>query len=129
MSTRQGSIAEKEFELTCLKRSMPVFVPAVDINGIDFIVQTNSKKLLSIQIKSTFKKDSSRNSYKVNVVRGFDGRKYEQGDFDYLVIYIFDISTYYIIPQKIITAKTIRLNPDSNRGKYNIYKEAWHLFK
>ena len=126
MSSRMGRIAEHKFELMCLERDIPIFKPVIDNYGIDFIIQ-RSKKSCRIQVKSTLKKDPARNTYKVNVVRGFDGRKYEKGTYDYLVIHIFDLGLWYIIPEKHITAKTIRVNPNSTKGKYSIYKERWDL--
>lgn len=126
MSSRTGQIAEHEFELICLKRDIPVFKPVLDCYGIDFITQSKTE-LKRIQVKSTLKLDPSRNAYKVTVVRGFDGRKYSEGVYDLLVVYIFEIATWYIIPEEEITAKCIRLNPDGGKGRLEQYKERWDL--
>lgn len=126
MSTLQGRIAEQEFQLLCMKRNIPIYAPIIDNHGVDFIVQSKTK-LLRIQVKSVRKMDSKRNTYKVNVVRGFDCRTYAEGDFDLLVVYIFDVSCYYIIPQDLVTTKCIRLNPNGGRGKYAEFKERWDL--
>lgn len=126
MSPRIGTIAEQEFKLICLKRSIPIYKPEID-TGVDFVIQSPSK-LLKIQIKSTASHLGKRNCYKINILHGADNRGYKEGAYDFLVIYIFDISSYYIIPQKDVTSKTVRIYPNNNRAKYTKYKEAWHLF-
>jgi len=126
MSSKLGKIAERKFELLCLERDIPCFIPTIDNCGVDYVIQSKSR-LLRIQVKSTYGKSPNRNAYKINTAMGNDNRKYEKGMYDVLVVYIFDISTYYIIPSSVIDAKCIRLNPDSIKGKYNKYKEAWHL--
>ena len=126
MSSRMGAIAEHKFQLMCLERDIPIFTPVLDNYGIDFVIQKN-KKLLRIQVKSTQRLDKTRNTFKVNVVRGFDNRKYVMGDYDILVVYMFQLNLWWVIPQKVITGKCIRINPDSQNGKYNLYKERWDL--
>ena len=128
MSSKVGAIAEQKFKLHCLEREIPVLEPVLDNFGIDFVVKKGSR-FVSIQVKSTLRKDPSRNSYKVTIVRGFNGRAYNKGDYDYLVVYIFELATWYIIPEKEIKATTIRLNPSSDKTKYSKYKEAWQLLK
>lgn len=128
MSTRIGKIAEHEFELMCLKREIPIYSPIVDVYGVDFIIQARSK-LYKIQVKSTLTKDPSKNSYKINVNHGFDSRKYKDGTFDFLVVFLFDLSLWYIIPDAELKVRTIRINPLSDKGKYSQYKERWDLLK
>ena len=119
-----GAIAEQKFELMCLERDIPVFKPVIDIYGIDFIIKKKNK-LLKLQVKSTMKKDVRRHSYKISVARGHNSRMYKKGSFDYLVVYIFEIHQWYIIPEKEINAKCIRINPERSASKFNQYKERW----
>lgn len=128
MSTKIGTIAEKHFELECLKRGIPIFEPILDDFGIDYIVKTpNGFK--TIQVKSTQKPCQERSVYKVSVIRGGDGRKYCTGDFDILVVYLFDVDMFYVIPSCINTARTIRINTESSRCRYYPFKERWDLLK
>lgn len=128
MSTKVGAIAEQHFQLECLKRNIPVFVPILDDFGIDFIVKT-SIGFKTIQVKSTQKPFKGDGTYKVSVIRGGDGRTYARGDFELLVVYLFHCDTFYIIPKCITDARTIRINVNSQRCRFAPFKNRWDLLK
>jgi hypothetical protein len=95
--------------------------------GIDFIVGNELKK---IQVKSTFSSDKrypNKPTYRVKFTKGYDGRAYEDGDFDYAAVYIALVDSWYIIPMADIGSCTLRMNPDNDDCKWNKYNEAWHL--
>lgn len=119
-----GHIAEHKFELMCLERDIPVFKPVLDAYSIDFVIKKKNR-LIKIQVKSTMRKDPHRNTYKISVAKGHDSRMYDKGDYDYLVVYIFELQQWFIIPQKFITARCIRINPNNPKNKFLPYKERW----
>lgn len=128
MSTRIGTIAEQKFKLMCLELDIPLFEPIIDNIGIDYVIKKSSK-YHSIQIKSTIKRDPTRNSYKINVQHKAGNVRYKNKTYDYLVVFIFELSIWYIIPEALVRVTTIRVNPNSDKGKYAKYKEAWNLLK
>lgn len=126
MSTKLGEIAEQKFKLMCLELDIPIYSPAIDNTGADFIIKNNNKHY-SIQVKSSFKSEANRPTYKINTFCGVDGKPYPENAFDYLVVYLHDISTWFIIPKKEFKSKNIRLNPGRRENRFNKYKEAWHI--
>lgn len=130
MSTEQGILAEKLFEIECLKRGFRIYSPICDNHGIDYSIKLTKNKSLSIQVKSTSSVDlrnPSKPSYKIGTKKGFDSRRYNEKDFDFLAAYIFDINTWYIIPISEIKTTTIRLNPKSENCKFYKYINAFYL--
>jgi hypothetical protein len=128
MSTSQGCLAEAIFITECIKRKIEILQPVVDIHGYDFVIK--SKKYHSIQVKSTSKPDMrypNKPSYKVNVRKGAYSRAYEKGDFDFIAAYLIDIDQWYIFPLDKINSTTVRINPNSPKCKFSIYKDAWNL--
>lgn len=128
MSNKIGAIAEQIFIAESLKKDIFPSTPIVDCQGYDFLIEIGDS-FAKVQVKSVAKKDPSRNSYKCNVKRGFDGRSYDKGDYDFLAVYIFSMDIFYIIPFDSVSATTIRMNPDSNKCKYKKFLNAWHLLK
>lgn len=127
MSLRIGEIAEMRFKLMALELNIPTFEPVIDLYGVDFITLKN-KNPIKLQVKSTLRADEKRKySYRINVNHGFNGKAYAVDTFDYLVVYLFDIATWYIIPLSVVNATTIRINPNSEKCKYISYKEKWSL--
>lgn len=127
MSTRQGCIAEQRFQLACMERDIPIFKPLLDNYGMDYILQCGGR-LTSVQVKSVLKSDPKRGGYKVTVGKGHDCRVYELGDFDFLVVYIFELDLFYIIPAVEVTVRCIRLSTKSG-GRFDKYKNKWDLLE
>lgn len=130
MSTEQGLLAEKIFEVECLKRGFRIYAPICDNHGIDYSIKLTKNKSVSVQVKSTFSPDlryPNKPSYKIAVRKGYDSRKYKSKDFDFMAAYIFEIDTWYIIPISELQKTTIRLNPRSDKCKFYKYINAFHL--
>ena len=127
LATAQGIIAEKRFALRCLELGVPVLSPLIDQNGFDYVIQKGND-YEKIQVKSTLSMDKKKpNTYRFSVKRGGAGVKYNKGDYDYLVCYIFELDLFYVIPFDYITVLNIRISPLSQRCKFSHYKEAWGL--
>ena len=126
----QGAYAESVFITECIARKVNTYRPVLDNHGVDFVIKTD--KFYQLQIKSSSNADerySTRNSFKVSVVRGYNKRMYGKDDFDFCCIYIIPFDTWYIIPIDEIKTKCIRVTIDSDKCKFNPYKEAWHLLQ
>ena len=126
MSTIIGTIAEKKFALKALESDCCIYEPVVDRDGCDFVVQKGAD-LVKVQVKSTVKRSTRGDWYRIGVKCGSNCEKYTKDSFDYLAVYIYERNLWYIIPFNELTGKTLRLDPDRVENKYNKYKEAWGL--
>lgn len=129
LSSLGGKAAEYAFASECSKRELMVNFPSTDLAPFDFIVH-NGNSCALVQVKSTKKKRKGESAYEIHTNTGQAGHKYEDDDFDFLVAVISSTSPcYYIIPRKAFDTTSIRLYPDGTKGKFEQYKEAWHLLK
>jgi hypothetical protein len=78
-------------------------------------------------VKSTIYKRRGE-CYSLNVMG--PGRKaYRKGVLDFFAVYLIPIDSWYIIPYEVLGEEncTLHLTPESKRGKYRGYCEAWGL--
>jgi len=133
LTKRKGELAELAFILKAASLGLIVSKPYGDSFLYDMIVESGGG-LRKIQIKSSF--HSNGPGHSVSLVREKDKDRltpwYAEGDIDFLAVYVVRHDAWYIIPvQAIKGMKSLRLYPippkKKNGGRYEIYREAWHL--
>ncbi|PYX04963.1 MAG: hypothetical protein DMG88_22970 [Acidobacteria bacterium] len=137
---RRGELAELAFMYRASSEGISVAKPYGDSHPYDFLVQ-HGRRLLRIQVKSTFKDPNtkrSRNGYQVIVARVAGKAKgihyYSRDEIDFVVCFIAPVDVWYIIPvEKLGRRHAIRLFPQGKGqpfgGLYEDYREAWKLLK
>lgn len=126
-ASQQGVFAESIFITQCIKRNLNICNPITDLNGIDFVVEVGGKAI-RVQVKSTnslYKLKSGESYVKVSTKRSGRHMAYNN-HFDVLAVYIISFDCWYII-KATNPDLCLRINPNSSKCKYYIYKEAWHL--
>lgn len=130
----KADVAESAVVTLLLKRGFRVLKPIGDRLPYDIGVDM-SGSLLRIQIKSAWKRG---NVYLVDSRRTKTNRRrmirsrYEAGDFDFAILYVDDLNTFYVMPHKIFSSyrseitlpgKVSRQRPPRS----DQYREAWDL--
>ena len=72
---------------------MDVYIPVVDIKGIDCVIRTESGKYFDIQIKTRAAKGRGKQI--------FDVKEFDVRDNLFIVCYRQDLDTFWILPSKI----------------------------
>jgi hypothetical protein len=118
-----GNIAELEFLLIATKRGLVVSRPTIQSTIYDFVVD-NGKRILKVQIKSTF---SNGPAYGLNIGKGSTGKtNYSPDDIDIIACFIGELGTWYFFPIKVIGERVkITVFPNSIESKWNKYREGW----
>lgn len=81
---------------------------------------------VAVQVKSTICEQGT--GYCCTVRGGHTS--YPPGSFDFLAAYVASEDAWYIIPEAEIDGKqSVALYPESNMGKFEQYREAWHFLK
>lgn len=129
-----GMIAEKQFLVDAMMRSLLVSVPAHDHNGYDVIIESKTKKLYKVQIKCVKNSDTSKRSgysFKVMISRGTKSKsKYHKNEVDFFAIYLLELKQWYLIPFAVVCGSTtLRLHPNKKDHRFSSFLEAWHLLK
>jgi hypothetical protein len=125
-----GKLAEMQFCIDAAKRGFNVSIPQSDFTGYDLVIESNSKKLYKIQVKSTRQKSEGRNCYKVSVARGSQSKKtYKKNELDFFAVYIYEINQWYLIPFNVVKSINVRIYPSKPTHVYSQFQEAWHLIK
>lgn len=137
MNTKlKGDIAEQAVALKALRQGWGVLNPVGDRLPYDLVFDINGS-LLRIQVKSAWF-DERKENYVVDVRRTKTNRRemkrsnYEEGDFDFAILYIGDLDVFYILPFDIFSSygSEIHLVEDDKRQrrpKSYAYREAWFL--
>jgi hypothetical protein len=124
-SQRIGAIAEMRFISECLERDFEPHTPTTPMPW-DFIVHCPAGDL-KVQIKSTSVKH--RASYQANTGSGCTGKEHIPDIVDIVGIFIAPLSQWWMIPQSIITSKTLKLYPDTpSKSKYKKYQNNWSAY-
>lgn len=134
MSTKIGELAEAKFVVKALEQDLLVSHADSKDCPYDKIVD-NGQKIYRIQIKATSKlneKMTGGNAYRFSVAKGSRNKKvYHKSEVDFFACYVAPMDTWYIIPFKKITSKSLQLftHVKNSKGKYEQYKERWELLK
>jgi hypothetical protein len=134
----KSDIAESAVTTELLKRGFNVLKPVGDRLAYDVALDINGK-LIRIQVKSAWynKKDDA---YVVDVRRTKTNRrrmvrkKYEDGDFDFAVVYIGNLEMFYVLPNEVFNSFESSISfVDGNKRqrlpKSAEYKERWDLIQ
>jgi hypothetical protein len=121
---RRGEWAESVFMSRAQEQGLPVSKPWGEMSPYDFVVGTTGR-FVSVQVKSTLSKPSRGYACTVH-----GHQPYAAGSFDFLAAYVIPADVWYIIPAASTQGmKCITFHPDSPNGKYEQYREAWHLLQ
>jgi len=122
---RIGAIAETRFVSECLERDFEPHTPTTPMPW-DFIVHCPAGDL-KVQVKSTSVKH--RAAYQVNTGSGCTGKEHIPDIVDIVGVFIAPLSLWWMIPQSIITSKTLKLYPDTpSKSKYKKYQNNWSAY-
>jgi hypothetical protein len=127
-SKRRGEWAELQFMAKAAKYGLRISKPWGELARYDMVIETGGR-FLRVQIKSTMHL-RSKGCYVCGVRPCKTSKPYQRGEFDFLAAYVIPKDVWYIIPSKVVVhgkRTGIPLYTSSPTGKYEAYKEAWHL--
>jgi len=130
-----GEFAEAKFVVKAIEEGLIVSEPTGDSAPYDRIVD-NGNSLYRIQVKSTSKmqvRSNGSRKYKILAARTATTKTaYTRKMVDFFACYVEPEDLWYVVPLASVGgAITINLYPhvQHSTGKYEEYKEAWHLLK
>lgn len=134
-----GEKAEGAFMCRALEYGIIVSKPFGNSAPYDFIVQPRTQrsqvacgKLWRIQVKSSFFDSPCIRAHGYRVTTAHhNGQKYRSSEVDFFAIWVVAQDTWYIIPRRKLGAAQISLFPhvQISGGKYERFREAWHLLR
>jgi len=121
----RGEWAELCFMVRAAEHGLQISKPWGEMRSYDFVLGRPGF-FVAVQVKSTiFEQDTGYNC----TVRGGHAC-YPPGSFDFLAAYVVLEDAWYIIPEaEVVGLDSVTLYPDSQRSKYERFREAWHLLK
>jgi hypothetical protein len=126
----RGEWAELYFMMMAAGQGMKVSKPFGDSASYDVGAENSGPnrdgRVLRVQVKSTLFKRRGE-CYSLNVMT--QRKKYRPGTVDFFAILLIPVDDWYIIPFEVVgrTNSTLHFSPESKRGKYRGYREAWDL--
>ena len=130
-TTRTGELAEAAFLLKAERHGLRVSKPWGDSERYDFLLDS-SGRLCRVQVKCTQSASAGGFQVQSTYCDKHKKGKYTPQDIDFLVAYIIPLDLWYIVPARAFPASaSIRLYPNGGcqRPRFEIYREAWHLFQ
>lgn len=122
----KGEWAEIAFMSRTIGLGFTVCRPYGDNHPFDFLVVTPAGHALRLQVKSSW--TMLKRAYFLNT---HDSRRrcYRKADIDFLIGYVVPEDAWYIIPIRAVAKTMIGLFPHvlRSRGRFERYREAWHL--
>ncbi len=123
----RGEWAELVFIASAREHGLPASKPWGDTSSFDCVVGRPGK-FVAVQVKSTIAKLETGKGYICSTCSSH--KAYRPGAFDFLAAYVIAKDVWYIIPAKLIRGlKSISLCTEGSEGKYEEYREAWHLLR
>lgn len=130
----KADIAESAVITELLKRRFNVLKPIGDRLPYDLAIVLD-KSLIKIQVKSAW---FYRGAYKIDTRRTKTNRRnmvrkhYSDNDFDFAIIYIQDLSLFYIMPQAVFAnykseITLVETAKRQRKPKSAEYRERWDL--
>jgi hypothetical protein len=124
---RRGEWVESVFLARANEKGIPVSKPWGDSRSYDFVVGRPGR-FWAIQVKCTISELRTHAGYLLSVATS-DG-PYSPGAFDFLAGYVVYEDAWYIIPEKKIRGMSgVSVCTEKNDGRYEEYREAWHLLQ
>jgi hypothetical protein len=132
----KADIAESAVITELLRRGYRVLHPTGDRLPYDIAIDLNGK-LLRIQVKSAWLV-RSKNYYAVDARRTKTHRRmmrrarYNDDDFDFAILYIDDVPTFYVMPAAIFnsyksTISLVETDKRQRKPQAFAYRERWDL--
>ncbi len=119
-----GAAAEYLFASECLYRGYVPNWPSTETMPYDMIIDTGPARL-RVQVKGTDLYTETIN-FRLKMRDKSRVRSYSAKDVDFVVLYLFRASTWYILPiDKVKTG--IQVSPANLWCKSREFKNAWHL--
>jgi hypothetical protein len=134
---RMGDLAELAFMYRAASQGIGVARPYGDSYPYDVLVQ-HGRRLSRIQVKSCFSLEKRRyTGFPIIVASHWRGQQvgYSIEEIDFIAAFIARHDAWYLIPIEALgKVKNIRLYPTARKlkrpgGRYECYREAWHLLK
>lgn len=137
MNTKlKGDIAEQAAILKALQNGWGVLKPVGDRMPYDLVLDVECV-LVKVQVKCAWLDQKSGN-YIVDIRRTKTNRRemvrelYKVSDFDFALVYIPDINSFYIFPCTVFigygsTISLVEADKRQRKPKSVIYRDAWNL--
>lgn len=123
----RGEWAESVFMARAGEHGLPVSKPWGDSESYDCVVGRPGR-FAAVQVKCTISELRNGQGYVCSVCSSH--KAYRAGAFDFVAAYVVLEDAWYIIPAKEIRGlKSISLCTQENAGRYEGYREAWHLLR
>jgi PD-(D/E)XK endonuclease len=124
---RRGEWAESVFAVRAAENGLPVSKPSGDSSSFDCVVGRPGK-FVGVQVKCTMAEMQNGKGYVCSVKK--NNQTYCAGSFDFLAAYVIPEDAWYIVPAKLIRGQqSVCLCTTDSEGKYEEYREAWHLLR
>jgi PD-(D/E)XK nuclease superfamily protein len=123
---RRGEWAEAVFAARAGENGLPVSRPLGEAGSFDCVVGRPGK-FVAVQVKCTMAKLPNSNGYICSV--SHNNQRYRAGAFDFLAAYVIPEDTWYILPAEVIQGLRSICLCSGRAGKYEEYREAWHLLQ
>ena len=123
---QKGELAELAFMYKAAGLGFGVAKPYGDSQRYDFILRYR-KQLWKVQVKSTVRAYGS--GYQIQARGSRRRSKYTPDEIDFLVAYVVPLNVWYVVPAVALETKTMSFWPLGRQpeGRYEKYREAWHL--
>lgn len=116
------------FAAELLKRKIMVSWPSSQMMPYDLVAEL-PERMVRIQVKGTQKKGETINFQVMKEGPKRSKQRYEESDFDFIVVHTFQHGLWYVIPVKEFGLTSLTIKPTNPKCKWHAYKEAWHLLK
>lgn len=121
----QGEWVEMVFMVKAASLGLAVSKPFGDSQPYDVIITTRTGRTVRVQLKSAWRKIGGR--YHARMWKC--ARAYHRWELQFFVVYVPPEDAWYVIPFRKVHRKMLRFYPHqtASRGKYEKYRNAWHL--
>ncbi len=132
----KADVAESAVTTELLKRGFRVLKPVGDRLPYDLALDCGGKLLL-IQVKSAWY-ERSKHLYTVDARRTKTNRRsmvrdlYDEGDFDFAIVYLADRHVFYVMPVDVFTSyrsgiSLVEMEKRQRQPRSAAYRERWDL--
>ena len=128
---KEGASHEARFTAEALARGFDVLEPVGDYLPYDRVVVNSRGENFRVQVKGTNYRQKGKQSYKIVAASGNDVKiLISPEEVDVLAAYVVPADAWYLIPADKLTSKSVYLSPldDASVGKYETWRDAWHVF-
>ncbi len=127
----RGEWAQLCFMARAAEEGLTISCPYGDSTSYDVGVEYRGR-YLRIQVKSTLKPRRGP-AFRIGLI-GPNGKPYTHRQIDFIAAYLISEDCWYIVPIASLrvgntTLRNIQITPNSKRGKWHHYCEAWHLLR